>query len=161
MPFPKSLPFKEHPPRSLTSPFLLARKPDLLPRFRLFPFLRTAVFPPENRAKNEDHEIDPEDHHPLSPTYINLSVSSFPIFAHLEEFFRVISNNPIQPITDRPRHHTLLIYRPHEHGSALRFRISQEPSAEVGDYERFLQYIEGHVGYGEELSRVGYRKADV
>ena len=134
-------------------------------RYRLFLRLvflsRTAVFPPEDRAEDEDHEINPSDQHPLTPRDVNLSLSSLPLVANFQEALRVVRDHAVEFPLDTPLHHGLVVDRPHVQWSSFRFGVAHETSAEVWGHECLLQHVEGHVGDGEELARVRYGEADV
>lgn len=122
---------------------------------------RTAILPPEYRPKDEDHEIDPGDHHPLAPRDVDFPLPLLPLVADLQEPLRVVRNHTVEFLFDTPLHHVLLVDRPHVQRPPFRFDLPDEARAEVRQYEGLLQHVEGNVGNGEEFARVRYGEADV
>jgi hypothetical protein len=131
------------------------------PHMPLLLLPQPTMLPPENASKGQNHQIHPQNHHPLPPRNVNLAFPSLPILADLKELLRIVGDDAVEAFADAPPHHIFFVHGPCEDGSSLGFRIAHEALAEEGGDEGFLQHVEGDVGDGEELPGVGYREADV
>ena len=147
---------------SVSSPFLFLTEERHLPLPPgRFVTRRTAVLPPEDRAEDEHHEIDPGDHHPLAPRDADLPLPLLPLVADLQEPLRVVRDDAIEALVDAPPHHVQLVDRPRVQRPPSRPDLAHEARAEVRQHEGLLQHVEGDVGDGEEFARVRDGEADV
>ena len=134
-------------------------------RHRSFPrallLARTAVLPPKDGPKDEHHEVDPRDPHPLAPRDVQAPLALLPLVADLQEPLRVVRNHAVEFPFDGPLHHGFLVDGPHVQRSPFCFGVADEACAEEGQHERLLQHVERYVRNREELARVRYGEADV
>ena len=128
---------------------------------RAVPLVRTAVLPPEYRAEDEHHEVDPGDAHQLAPRHVKVPLPSLPLVADLQEPLRVVGDHAVESLLDAPFHHVWLVDRPHVQRSPFCLGVADEAGAEEGQHERLLEDVEGDVGDREELARVRDGEADV
>ena len=119
------------------------------------------MLPPEDGAKDEDHELCPCSRHPLFPRNVDLLVPLLPFVAYLQESLRIIGANSIESLPDGPSHLVLIVDGPRIHRSAFPSRIFDEARAKVGHTESVLEHIERNIGGAEELSRIRGGEADV
>ena len=139
-----------------------------MPRRRDRPFrrdlflARSTVLPPKYCAKDEHHEVDPSDHHPLAKRDVDAPpLPSLPLVTNLQELLRIVRDDPVEFLLDAPPHHVRLVDRPHVQRAPLGFGVADEARAEDGEHEGLLQHVEGDVGDREELARVRDGEADV
>ena len=84
-----------------------------------------------------------------------------PIIADLSKPFRVVCDDTIKAVIYAPAHHFIAIDGPGDHGPLEAVGIINEARARGPDIEAFLVHVEGDGGGGEELPRVGCRKANI
>ena len=143
------------------SPFLLSAGKRHRSFRRVLFLARTAILPPKYRPKDNDHEIDPGDPHPLAPRDFNVPLPLLPLVADLQEPLRVVGNHTVESLLYAPLHHVFFIDRPDIQRSSFRFGIADETCSEEWQHERLCKHVEGDVGDREEFARVWYGEADV
>lgn len=119
------------------------------------------MLPPEDDAKNDDHQIDPVNHQPLLESRVNVMSPLLPTLADLQKAFRIVGDDAVQSMLDAPFHEIVFINRPIIDRPSLSLRVSQEPRADDWCNERLLKDVEGDVGREEELAGVGNGEANV
>ena len=90
---------------------------------------RPSVLPPKNCAKNEYHEMDPGNHHPLAPGDVDFPLSLLPLVADLQKQLRIVRKHPIELLVYAPSHHVRLVDRPHVYRPPFRFHVTNEACA--------------------------------
>ena len=130
--------------------------------FRRLLFLaRPAILPPKYCPKDDDHEIDPGDTHPLAPRDLNVPFPLLPLVADLQETHRVVGNHAVESLLYTPLHNVFFVDRPDVQRSPFRFHIADETRSKERQHERLCKHVEGYVGDREEFARVWYGEADV
>lgn len=119
------------------------------------------MFPPENRAEDTDHQLDPRRHGPVLPRNLYAPVALLPLLAHLQKPLGVIGADAVETLANRPAHLLLVVNGPRVHRPTFPSGFSEEARSEVGDQEGLHEHVEGDVGGAEELAGVGRGEADV
>ena len=142
--------------------FLLLSAGQRHSSFRRLLFLaRTTIFPPKYRPKDDDHQIDPGNAHPLAPRNLNVPLALLPLVTDLQELLWIIGNHSVESLLDAPLHHVFFVNRPDVQRPSFRFRIADETCSEKRQHERLCKHIEGYVGDREKFARVWDGEADV